>query len=49
MVLYYGKINKNTKVIKCNDMKFLIALGEEDSIYSPDCNDWFAEKAKENN
>ena len=49
MILYYGKIDKNIKVAKCNDMKFLIALGKKDDIYSTDCNDWFVEKSKENN
>lgn len=29
-------------------MKFLIALGNNDKKFPPDCNEWFIEQAKEN-
>lgn len=45
LVLYYGKISKNTKLEKCADMKFLIALGELDKKFPVSCNDWFLENA----
>lgn len=45
VVLYYGKISKNTKLVKCENMKFLIALGNLDNMYPASCNDWFLENA----
>ncbi len=47
MVMYYGKINKNTNLLSCAGMSFLIALGNLDDKYPVDCNNWFLEKASE--
>ena len=49
IVLYYGKISKNTNLIKCANMKFLIALGKQDKIYPVWCNEWFVENAQKYN
>lgn len=49
MVMYYGKVSTNTKIEKCKDMQFLIALGNNDKRFPPDCNKWFLDQAKENN
>lgn len=48
MVMYYGKISINTKVKKCKGMSFLIALGNKDKKFPPECNKWFIEQSKEN-
>lgn len=45
LILYYGKISKNTDLAKCENMKFLIALGNCDKKFPPSCNDWFLESA----
>lgn len=45
MILYYGKISKNTNLAKCENMKFLIALGKLDKKFPVACNDWFLENA----
>lgn len=45
MILYYGKISKNIKLDQCENMKFLIALGELDKKFPVSCNDWFLESA----
>lgn len=45
MVLYYGKISENTKLDKCESMRFLIALGNLDKMYPASCNDWFLKNA----
>lgn len=49
VVLYYGKISENTKLDKCENMKFLIALGNLDKMYPASCNDWFLENARKYN
>lgn len=48
MVMYYGKVSINTKVKKCKGMSFLIALGNKDKKFPPECNKWFIEQSKEN-
>lgn len=45
MILYYGKVSTKTKLAKCANMKFFIALGELDKKYPCSCNDWFLENA----
>lgn len=45
IILYYGKISKNTELAKCGNMKLLIALGNLDKKYPASCNDWFLENA----
>lgn len=49
LVLYYGKISENTKLDKCENMQFLIALGNLDKIYAASCNNWFLENAPKYN